>query len=153
MRNTKRRPVTVGEMLTTEFLEPMNIEIRELADAMGVHRNTLSRIVHDKGALTAPMAIKLAAALGKSPEFWLSIQHAVEVWDVAFSQPLFHRFPHQHPIVIGTVSYRISGVFNVYLLLGRDGIGQVLGTLGALPIPNHHFGARRQRATDHFVQR
>lgn len=70
MRNTKRRPVTVGEMLVTEFLEPMNIEISERADAMGVHRNTLSRIAHDKGTLTAPMAIKFAAALGYTPEFW-----------------------------------------------------------------------------------
>lgn len=82
MRNTKRRPVTVGQMLTLEFLKPMNIEINELAQAMGVHRNTLSRIVHDKGRLTAPMAIKLAAALGNTAEFWLNIQHAVEIWDV-----------------------------------------------------------------------
>lgn len=69
-------------MLVTEFLEPMNIEISELADAMGVHRNSLSRIVHDKGTLTAPMAIKLAAALSNTPEFWLNIQHAVKLWDV-----------------------------------------------------------------------
>lgn len=82
MRNTKRRPVTVGQMLVAEFLAPMDIEISELADAMGVHRNTLSRIVHDKGSLTAPMAIKLAAALGNTPEFWLNVQHAVELWDV-----------------------------------------------------------------------
>lgn len=82
MRTTTRRLVTVGQMLVTEFLEPMNIEISELAEAMGVHRNTLSRIVHDKGSLTAPMAIKLAAALGNTPEFWLNIQHAVELWDV-----------------------------------------------------------------------
>lgn len=82
MRNTKRRPVTVGQMLVTEFMEPMGIEINELAEAMGVHRNTLSRIVNDKGSLTAPMAIKLAAALGNTPEFWLNIQHAVELWDV-----------------------------------------------------------------------
>ncbi|MDP2283869.1 MAG: HigA family addiction module antitoxin [Pseudohongiella sp.] len=83
MRNTKRRPLSVGQMLVTEFLEPMNIEISELADAMGVHRNTLSRIVHDKGTLTAQMAIRLAAALGNSPEFWLNIQHATELWDVS----------------------------------------------------------------------
>lgn len=82
MRNTKRRPITVGEMLLTEFLEPLNIEISQLAEAMGVHRNSVSRIVHDKGVLTAPMAIKLAAALGNTPEFWLNIQHAVELWDV-----------------------------------------------------------------------
>lgn len=83
IRNTKRRPVTVGQMLVVEFLEPMNIEISELSDAMGVHRNTLSRVVHDKGTLTAPMAIKLAAALGNTPEFWINIQHAVEIWDVS----------------------------------------------------------------------
>jgi len=51
MRNTKRRPVTVGRMLAIEFLEAMHIEISELAAAMGVHRNTLSRLVHDKGGL------------------------------------------------------------------------------------------------------
>ena len=83
MRNTKRRPLSVGQMLVTEFLEPMNIEISELADAMGVHRNTLSRIVHDKGTLTAQMAIRLAAALGNTTEFWLNIQHATELWDVS----------------------------------------------------------------------
>lgn len=82
MRTTQRRPITVGQMLVTEFLEPMNVSIRELAEAMTVHRNTLSRIVHDKGVLTAPMAIKLAAAFGNTPEFWLNIQHAVELWDV-----------------------------------------------------------------------
>lgn len=82
MRYTKRRPVTVGQMLVSEFLDPMHIEIRELAEVMGVHRNTLSRIVHDKGVLTAPMAIRLAAALGNTSEFWLNIQHAVEIWDV-----------------------------------------------------------------------
>jgi plasmid maintenance system antidote protein VapI len=38
-------------MLAIEFLEAMHIEISELAAAMGVHRNTLSRLVHDKGGL------------------------------------------------------------------------------------------------------
>jgi plasmid maintenance system antidote protein VapI len=37
MRTTKRRPVTVGQMLATEFLEPMNIEISELAGVLAEH--------------------------------------------------------------------------------------------------------------------
>ena len=82
MRMTKRRPVTVGEMLKEEFLIPLNIKANQLAQAMGVHRNTVSNIINDKGVLTAPIAIKLAAALGNTPEFWLNIQHAVELWDV-----------------------------------------------------------------------
>lgn len=80
MRQTKRKPITVGEMLKTEFLEPMGISSKALAEAMGVHRNTISTLVND-GSLTAPIAIKLAAALGNTPEFWLNIQHAVDLWE------------------------------------------------------------------------
>lgn len=80
MRNTKRRPIGVGEILKIEFLEPMNITHKVLAEAMGVHRNTISNLVNG-GVLTAPIAIKLAAALGNTPEFWLNIQHAVNIWD------------------------------------------------------------------------
>ncbi|EGQ7795936.1 HigA family addiction module antidote protein [Vibrio parahaemolyticus] len=80
MRRTKRRPVSVGEMLKLEFLEPMDITSKTLAEAMGVHRNTVSNLING-GTLTAPLAIKLAAALGNTPEFWLNIQHAVDLWD------------------------------------------------------------------------
>jgi|SRR5690625_1215297 len=82
MRVTKRRPVTVGEMLRLEFLEPMGIGINDLAKAMDVHRNTVSRLVNNKGALTASMAVKLAAVFGNTAEFWLNIQHAVGLWDI-----------------------------------------------------------------------
>ncbi|SYZ83261.1 antidote protein [Vibrio paracholerae] len=96
MRKTKRRPVSVGEMLKVEFLEPMGITSKALAEAMGVHRNTLSNLING-GVLTAPVAIKLAAALGNTPEFWLNIQHAVDLWDTRnryqeeakFVKPLF----------------------------------------------------------------
>jgi addiction module HigA family antidote len=80
MRKTKRRPVSVGEMLKVEFLEPLEITSKTLAEAMGVHRNTVSNLING-GILTAPLAIKLAAALGNTPEFWLNIQHAVSLWD------------------------------------------------------------------------
>ncbi|GHY53270.1 antidote protein, putative [Vibrio cholerae] len=96
MRMTKRRPVSVGEMLKVEFLEPMGITSKALAEAMGVHRNTVSNLING-GVLTAPVAIKLAAALGNTPEFWLNIQHAVDLWDTRnryqeeakFVKPLF----------------------------------------------------------------
>ena len=81
MGATKRRPVSVGEMLRIEFVEPMELKIIDLAEAMGVHRNTVSNILNDRTVLTAPLAIKLAAALGNTPEFWLNIQHACDLWD------------------------------------------------------------------------
>ena len=44
MRKTKRRPVSVGEMLKIEFLEPMDITSKVLSEAIGVHRNTVSNL-------------------------------------------------------------------------------------------------------------
>lgn len=82
MRQTKRRPISVGKILKNKFLDPMGITAKELAEAMGVNRNTVSRILNDHQVLTAPMAIKLGAALDTSPEFWLNIQYAVELWDI-----------------------------------------------------------------------
>lgn len=81
MRNTKRKPVTVGEMLKEEFLEPMGISNTSLAERIGVHRNTISNLVAGRTVLTAPLAIKLAAAFGNSADFWLNIQHAVDLWE------------------------------------------------------------------------
>lgn len=80
MRKTKRRPVRVGEMLKVEFIDPMEITSKTLSVAMGVHRNTVSNLING-GVLTAPLAIKLAAVLGNTTDFWLNIQHAVDLWD------------------------------------------------------------------------
>ena len=80
MLKTKRRPFSIGEMLKAEFLEPLDISSKVLAEAMCVHRNTISSLLNG-GILTVPVAIKLAAALGNTPEFWLNIQHAVDLWD------------------------------------------------------------------------
>ncbi len=80
MRKTERCPVSVGEMLKIEFLEPMDITSKTLSEAIGVHRNTVSNLLNG-GILTAPLAIKLAAAFGNTPEFWLNIQHSVDLWD------------------------------------------------------------------------
>ncbi|EPC4055533.1 HigA family addiction module antitoxin [Vibrio parahaemolyticus] len=80
MCRTKRRPVGVGEMLKIEFLEPMNISYKTLAEAMEVRPNSIINLLNG-GALTAPFAAKLAAALGNTPEFWLNIQYSVDLWD------------------------------------------------------------------------
>ncbi|HCG5511396.1 TPA: HigA family addiction module antidote protein [Vibrio parahaemolyticus] len=80
MCRTKRRPAGVGEMLKVEFLEPMNLTYEALAEAMGVHPNSIWDLVNGD-ILTAPLAAKLAAVFGNTPEFWLNIQHSVDLWD------------------------------------------------------------------------
>ena len=78
---SKRKPETVGEILKEEFLEPMNVTNSELAARIGVHRNTISNLVNNKTTLTPELASKLAAVFGNTPDFWLNIQHAVDVWE------------------------------------------------------------------------
>lgn len=80
MRTTKRKPQSVGEILRIEFLEPMGIKNSELADRLGVHRNTISNLLNNKTALTPELAAKLSAAFNNTAEFWLNIQNANDIW-------------------------------------------------------------------------
>ncbi|MFA0159242.1 HigA family addiction module antitoxin [Vibrio sp. 10N.261.46.A3] len=81
MKSTKRKPVTVGEMLKEEFLEPMGISNTSFAERIGAHRNVISDLVVEKAELTTPLVIKLAVAFGNGADFWLNIQHAVDLWE------------------------------------------------------------------------
>ena len=66
----KNRPPThPGEMLLTEFLEPMELSQVELAARMGVPVQRLNTLVNGKRGVTAETAWLLADALGTSPEF------------------------------------------------------------------------------------
>ncbi|WP_305459209.1 HigA family addiction module antitoxin [Photobacterium leiognathi] len=76
----KNKPVAVGIILKEEFLEPMGITIVMLSEAMGVHRNTVSAIVNGKN-INVTQAVLLASALGTSSEFWLNLQHNVDLWN------------------------------------------------------------------------
>lgn len=79
VKSTKRKPVTVGEMLKEEFPEPMGISNTSFAERISVHRNVIGDLVAEKAELTTPLAIKLAVAFGNSADFWLNIQHAVDL--------------------------------------------------------------------------
>lgn len=77
-----RRPTPVGEILLEEFLIPLNIKINDLAAILDVHRNTASALVNNNSRLTLEMAVKLSKAFGTSPEFWLNLQNAVDIWEL-----------------------------------------------------------------------
>lgn len=82
-RVTKKRPPTVGETLKEGFLEPLKITNQDLSEAMGVHRNTISKIVNDKQSLNVLMAAKLGKSLGTTAKFWLNIQYSVQTWEAS----------------------------------------------------------------------
>jgi addiction module HigA family antidote len=63
-----------GEVLLEEFLSPMGISQNALARAAGVPPRRINEIVLGKRGITADTAIRLAAALGTSEQFWLGLQ-------------------------------------------------------------------------------
>ncbi len=57
----------------------MNIKIADLSKAINVHRNTASNLINGKTSLTVELASRLAIALNTTPEYWLNIQHQIDL--------------------------------------------------------------------------
>jgi addiction module HigA family antidote len=81
MLSTERKPVSVGEMLTEEFLVPMYLTQGALAEAMGVERKLVNELCNDRRSVTADTALMLARVFGNSPEFWLNVQRRTDLWE------------------------------------------------------------------------
>ncbi len=81
MLMTKRQPVSVGEILTEEFLNPMGLTQGRLAEAMGVSRKHVNELCTNKRNVTADTALILARVFGNSAEFWLNIQRRNDLWN------------------------------------------------------------------------
>jgi len=73
-------PPHPGEFIIEVYLEPNGISGRELADKLNVSPSTLSRILKRSSRITPEMALRLSKALGRSPESWLSMQDAYDLW-------------------------------------------------------------------------
>jgi addiction module HigA family antidote len=76
----KRRPTSPGEILREEFLVPLGMTQKELADHLGCDVKVINRLVNGRTSVSAEMALKLGAAFRTSPEFWLNAQKAVDLF-------------------------------------------------------------------------
>ncbi len=82
MLTTKRKPVNVGEILVTEFLDPLRLTQGALAEAMGVPRKHVNELCTGRRSVTAATALILARVFGTTAEFWLNIQRRTDLWAV-----------------------------------------------------------------------
>ena len=73
------KPPHPGEILQDTVLSS-GISVTEFAGKLGVSRVALSRVVNGRAAVSADMALRLAAALGGSAESWLRMQAAYDLW-------------------------------------------------------------------------
>jgi antitoxin HigA-1 len=80
MLMTKRKPVSVGEILNEEFLTPLGLTQGQLAQAMGVSRKHVNELCVSKRSVTADTALMLARVFGNSADFWLNVQRRSDLW-------------------------------------------------------------------------
>jgi addiction module HigA family antidote len=80
---TNRTPTHPGEMLLEEFLTPMSLTQRELANAIHVPYQRINDLVNGRRGVTPSSALRLAKFFGNSPDFWMNLQLR---WDLYFAQ-------------------------------------------------------------------
>jgi len=98
MLNTKRKPVTVGEVLVEEFLTPLGLTQGALAQAMGVQRRLVNELCNDRRAITADTALMLARVFGNSPDFWLNVQRRTDLWEALHTPKRRQRIEQARPL-------------------------------------------------------
>ncbi|MEO7360465.1 MAG: HigA family addiction module antitoxin [Gemmatimonadaceae bacterium] len=80
---THREPTHPGEMLLEEFLTPMGLTQRELADGIHVPYQRVNELVNGKRGVTPHTALRLAKFLGTTPDVWMIVQVR---WDLYHAQ-------------------------------------------------------------------
>lgn len=68
------QPVHPGRIVRHDCLEPLGLSVNDAADALGVSRYTVSRVINERSGISPEMAIRLSKAFGNSPGFWLRLQ-------------------------------------------------------------------------------
>jgi antitoxin HigA-1 len=84
-------PAHPGKVLK-DYLGGMTV--KEATARLRVTRATLSRILNGHAGVTAGMSLRLSAALGTSPDFWLKMQGQYDLWHARKRTPKVRRFPH-----------------------------------------------------------
>ncbi len=73
-------PPHPGEIVKYECLESLGLTVTRAADGLGVTRQALSNLVNEKSDMSVDMALRLAQAFGSTPETWLRLQMAYDLW-------------------------------------------------------------------------
>lgn len=95
MRDPKRRPTHPGEVLREDVLPELGMTQAELAKRLGVSRLSVSELLLEKRSLSPDMAIRIARLTKTTPESWLRMQEALDLWELARDPK---RYRHIEPV-------------------------------------------------------
>lgn len=82
LRDPKRKPTHPGETLREDVLPALKMSQTEVARRLGVSRLSVSELLLEKRALSADMAVRIGKLTNTSPESWLRMQTAVDLWNL-----------------------------------------------------------------------
>lgn len=85
MRKMKRQPTHPGKIIKEDYLTPLSITVKDMAELLGISRKTLSKIINERGSISPDMALRLSRAFDTTPDLWLNLQKNYDLWHAEFS--------------------------------------------------------------------
>jgi addiction module HigA family antidote len=73
-------PPHPGEVLRELCIEPLGLTVTDAAKALGVSRNTLSKVLNGRASISPEMAVRLSIAFNTTSESWLNQQLQYDLW-------------------------------------------------------------------------
>jgi addiction module HigA family antidote len=86
LRDPNRKPTHPGVILREDVLPSLGMTQTEFARRLGVSRLTVSELLHERRRVSPEMAARLGRLLDTTPESWLTMQNAVDLWEVEQAQ-------------------------------------------------------------------
>ena len=83
-----RPPVPPGEILLEEFIRPLGLSRRQVADALGISYQRLNDIIRGRRAITVDTALRLAKFFDTTPDVWLNLQRRVDIYNAMRHVPV-----------------------------------------------------------------
>ena len=75
-----KNPPHPGGIVRRQCLEPLGLSVTTAARGLGITRQALSGLVNERAGISVDMAIRLSKAFGSTPETWLGLQTAYDLW-------------------------------------------------------------------------
>ena len=82
LRDPKRKPTHPGEVLREDVLPGLEMTQTEFARRLGVSRLSVSELLLEKRSLSPDMAIRIGRLTNTTPESWLRMQEALDLWQL-----------------------------------------------------------------------
>lgn len=87
----KRKPTHPGELIREDLLAEASLSHTQLAQLMDVSRKTVSELVKERRRVTPDIAFRLARVFNSTPEMWLNMQQAVDLWEARATHGLEYK--------------------------------------------------------------